>query len=143
MRKSLVGLALLVGAATMLTTLAFAQDQDLGPMLKTPSMMKQLKVTKAARLGTSAVNVFPPGPSDTAFVGHVSGGGGSLPWHIGVGEHRPGLNYNGMWDFDLLTNGAGTDSAQGWVPFSRPAAQSPRHHEPGRHGSSGSVSGLG
>ena len=30
-----------------------------------------------------------------------------------------------MWDFDLLTDGAGTDSAQGWVPFSRRRANPP------------------
>jgi len=126
MRKSFIALALLVGAAAMLTTLAFAQEsgnsQDQGAFMKSPSMMQQLKVTKAARLGTSAVSAFPPGPTDTMFIGHSTTLPYSLPWYVGIGPYRPGVggSYRGMWDFDALTNGAGTDSAQGWVPFAGP-----------------------
>jgi hypothetical protein len=119
MRKSFVALALLVGAATMLTTLAFAQEswnsQDPGPVLLSPSMMKQMSVTKAARLGTSAA-------TDTMFVGHTTLTAHSHPWNVGVGPYRPGVGgkYDGAWDFDALTDGAGTDSAQGWVPYAAP-----------------------
>lgn len=122
MRKSFVALALLVGAATMLTTLAFAQESngDQGAILKSASMMKQLAVTKAARLGTSAA-------TDTMFVGHSLIAPYSEPWKIGTAlSYRPGAlgAYNGMWDFDLLTNGAGSDSAQGWVPYVTPNIRS-------------------
>jgi hypothetical protein len=123
MRKSFVALALLVGAATMLTTLAFAQEsgnsQDQGAILKSASMMKQMSVTKAARLGTSAA-------TDTLFVGHTTLAVHSHPWNIGAGPYRPGVGgkYDGAWDFDALTNGAGTDSAQGWVPYVTPNVRS-------------------
>ena len=119
MRKSFVALALLVGAATMWTGPAFAQEsgsQDLGPAL----MKKQLKVTKAARLGTSAA-------VDTMFVGHKAGAynASNNPWSIGVGPARADLNYDGCWDFDLLTNGPGSDSLQGWVPYALPIPNPP------------------
>jgi hypothetical protein len=123
MRKSFVALALLVGAATMLTTLAFAQQDDgrEGAALKTPALLNQMKVTKAARLGTSL-------DTDTMFVGHKAGAFNATNnyWSIGtsLGTRPDGAvpsSYDGMWDFDVLTNGAGTDSAQGWVPFMRGA----------------------
>jgi hypothetical protein len=127
MRKSFVALALLVGAATMLTTLAFAQEngQDhMGATLKTPALLNQSKVTKAARLGTLA-------DTDTLFVGHKAGAYNvaNNVWSIGTsfGPRPDGANpssYDGMWDWDVLTNGAGSDSAQGWVPFMRGARNS-------------------
>ncbi len=114
MRKSFVALALLVGAATMLTTLAFAQEgstQDQGAILKIRSSL----VTKAARLGTSAA-------TDTLWVGHTTAATHSHPWNVGVGPNRPGAggSYNGTWDFDTFDNGAASDSAQGWVPMNSP-----------------------
>ena len=120
MRKSFVALALLVGAATMLTTVAFAQEsqgsRDEGVMLMNARMAQQQHLTKAARLGTSA-------NGDTFWVGHVHTGG-SLPFHVGVGPYRPGVggSYDGMWDFD--TYETGVDSMQGWVPFVNPNTRS-------------------
>jgi hypothetical protein len=116
MRKSFVALALLVGAATMLTTLAFAQEtgdiRDQGAVLKSPSMMRDMAVTKAARLGASAA-------TDTMFVGHTTGPVRSLPWNVGVGPYRSGVggSYNGSWDWDTYIN---PDSLQGWVPYAAP-----------------------
>jgi len=112
MRKSFVALALLVGAATMLTTLAFAQEPEGQAIVKSPRMRQ---VTKAARLGTSA-------DADTMYVGHTTTGTYSEPWHVGVAlSCKPGVGgkYDGMWDFDTYDNAATpaeSDSAQGWVP---------------------------
>jgi len=107
----------------MLTTLAFAQDmsnQDQGAVLKSVKGLKQSLVSKAARLGTSHAT-----DADTMYVGHTNGTVHSHPWNIGVGPYRPGVggSYNGMWDFDSFTDGAGTDSAQGWVPYAEPNAR--------------------
>lgn len=125
MRKSFVALALLVGAATMLTTLAYAQDQDFlmekhkelksrGPTAPSVSGV----VTKASRLGATLAD------ADTFFIGHVSTGG-SEPWHIGRGVYKPGAagGYEGMWDFDKTNTTGGVtdaDTMQGWVPFRAP-----------------------
>jgi hypothetical protein len=104
MRKSFVALALLVGAMVFLTNLALAQ-QDEGLKLRSPKVVKEL--TRASRLGTSA-------DSDTFWIGHVTSGG-KMPFHVGRGPNRPGLNRNGMWDFELIGNAvADTDSLQGW-----------------------------
>jgi len=117
MRKSFVALALLVGAATMLTTVAFAQDsqdRDQGVKLMNARMAQQQLLTKAARLGTSA-------DTDTMFVGHSNLWTPYVnnPYHVGVGPYRPGVGavgsqYNGMWDFDSYDGGT-VDSLQGWV----------------------------
>jgi hypothetical protein len=119
MRKSFVALALLVGAATMLTTLAFAQDsRDEGVKVMNARMAQQQMLTKAARLGTSAA-------SDTMWVGHSSTMPYSQPYHVGVGPYRPGVggSYNGMWDFDTYDGGA-IDSMQGWIPVITPNTRS-------------------
>lgn len=115
MRKSFVALALLVGAATMLTTLAFAElnYQDQGVYEKDPAAMKRLQVTKAARLGTSA-------DTDTLWIGHTTQAVHSEPWNVGAGPARPGVggSYDGQWDFG--TYNSSPDSAQGWVPYVSP-----------------------
>jgi hypothetical protein len=130
MRKSFIALAILAGAAAMLTTLAYAQDQDF--LLEKHKTLKNVEIergnasrgkalTRAARLGASAA-------SDTLFIGHVSSGG-SEPWHIGAGVYRPGKDgdYGGMWDFDdyNVEGGVATmDTMQGWIPFRAPYAWS-------------------
>jgi len=118
MRKSFIALALLVGGATMLTTLALAQDEVGMGMANPPTTEMNPKVSramlaKAARLGTSAA-------TDTMYVGHVAPPGvRSLPWNVGVGPYRPGVGgkYDGCWDYDTYDNAATpaeSDSAQGW-----------------------------
>ena len=63
MKKPFVALLLLVGAAAMLASTAFAQD-DLGIKLQNGKMAKELLSSRAHRLGTSA------GPDpDTVYVG--------------------------------------------------------------------------
>jgi hypothetical protein len=121
MRKSFVALALLVGAATMLTTLAVAQDsrdRDEGVKLMNARMAQQQLLTKAARLGTSA-------DTDTMFIGHTTLALKSEPYHVGVGPYRPGVggNYDGMWDFDTYDGGT-IDSMQGWVQQVNPNTRS-------------------
>ena len=63
MKKPFVALLLLVGAAAMLASTAFAQD-DVGLKLSNAKMAKELLSSRAHRLGTSA------GPDpDTVYVG--------------------------------------------------------------------------
>jgi hypothetical protein len=107
MRKWFVALALLVGAMAFLTNLTVAQGEGL--KLRTPRVVKEL--TRASRLGTSA-------DTDTFWIGHVTGTGGQLPYHVGRGPYRPGLNRDGMWDFEWAADHP--DSMQGWVPVTRP-----------------------
>jgi len=117
MRKSFVALALLVGAAAMLTTPAVVQAQGFGrsvaPRGKTAESSVD-RLTSAARLRTSA-------DSDTFFLGHSSVTPFTNPFHIGAGSYRPGVggNYDNMWDFDNYDGGT-IDSLQGWVPFHMP-----------------------
>ena len=134
MRKSFVALALLVGAAAIWTTLAFAQDsRDEGVKLMNARMAQMNLQTRAARLGTSYG--YPFGAADTMFVGHssVTPWAATNPWHIGVGDYRPtsnraglqpgSLKYDGMWDFDNYDGGT-IDSMQGWVPVNTPTTRS-------------------
>jgi hypothetical protein len=124
MRKSFVALALLVGAMVFLTNQVLAQ-QDEGLKLRAPKVVKEL--TRASRLGTAA-------DTDTFWIGHVAGQGGKLPYHVGRGPYRPGLNRNGMWDFEWTVADSShgyydtinhlwvagqTDSMQGWVPVAQ------------------------
>jgi hypothetical protein len=125
MRKSFVALALLVGAVAMLTTSALAQEGtagDQGVKLHN-ARISQVQLSRAARLRTSA-------DSDTFFIGHMASGSvtSDNPFVIGVGTYRPGLNSDGLWDFDSY-NLAGSpakatvDSMQGWTPIVRPNAR--------------------
>ncbi len=109
MRKSFVALALLVGAATIWTTLAVARDSRDEGMKLMNARTAQMQLTRAARLGTSAF-------SDTVFVGHTTIAPFSEPFHVGRGPYRPGVdgNFDGAWDFDDYDGGA-IDSMQGWV----------------------------
>jgi len=124
MRKSFVALALLVGAATMLTTVAIAQDsrdRDEGVKVMNAQMAQQRLLTKSARLNTSA-------NGDTFFIGHTTIAPYSEPWHVGRGPYLPGsAGYDGMWDFDTYDNGvdaAHSDSMQGWIPVITPNTRS-------------------
>jgi len=111
MRKSFVALALLVGAATMLTTVAVAQDsRDEGLKLMNARTAQMRLLTKASRLGTAHAT------TDTMFVGHTTTGEFSEPYHVGTGPYLPGVggNYDGMWDFDTYDGGE-IDSLQGWI----------------------------
>ena len=118
MRKSFVALALLVGAATMLTTVAFAQDsREVVPERAwNARTAQQLRLQHATRLGTSA-------DADTMWIGHNGTGpwAADNPWHIGAGAYRPGVGgkYDNMWDFDTYDGGT-IDSMQGWVPTASP-----------------------
>ena len=109
MRKSFVALALLVGAAALLTNLALAQDVQ----TKAPRMLGHtldVQKSRVARLGTTA-------GSDTAWVGHATtAGGGVAPNFVHTGPYRPGVSHDGVWDFDEY-NGGACDSLQGWVPY--------------------------
>jgi len=107
MKKSFVALALLVGAMTFLTSWAAAQEENF--KLLTPRAVRELK--RASRLGTSATG-------DTFWIGHVTGTGGQLPYHVGRGPFRPGLSRDGMWDFEWTADHP--DSMQGWMPVTRP-----------------------
>ena len=62
--------------------------------------------------------------ADTVWIGHTSAAPHSLPWHVGVGPHRPGVggSHDGMWDFDTYDGGA-IDSMQGWIPTVSPNAR--------------------
>ena len=131
MRKSYVALALLVGAATMLTTVTFADElgsRDEGVQVMNAHMAQQQHLTKAARLGTSA-------SSDTFWVGHTSTPPYSEPFHVGRGPYRPGVggSYDGMWDFDTYDGGT-IDSMQGWIqqvnPNTRVAGTLPDYSRP-------------
>src|ERR1043166_5659121 len=64
MKKPFVALLLMVGAAAMVASSAFAQGDDLGLKLQNAKMVKALMGSRAARLGVSA------GPDpDTVYVG--------------------------------------------------------------------------
>ena len=59
-----------------------------------------------------------PSSADTVWIGH-SGMRGLPPFRVGPGPRRPGVNPDGMWDFDNFDGGT-LDSMQGWVPIVRP-----------------------
>ena len=64
MKKPFVALLLMVGAAAMVASSAFAQSEDLGLKLQNAKMVKDLVSSRAARLSVSA------GPDpDTVYVG--------------------------------------------------------------------------
>src|SRR5215471_15079863 len=88
MKKSLVALLLLVGAAAMWASSAFAQDDPAGIKLMNSHMAKEILSSRAARLGTSA------GPDpDSVYVGksfsnHVAA---DNYWNIYTGSYLPGI----------------------------------------------------
>lgn len=112
MRKSFVASLLLLGAAATLATGAFAAVDEISPneiagKLMNAQMAKELRTSKAARLGSSG-----PG-NDTTWVGYNPAYAGSNYWSIGVGNnfHAPGGT--GYWNFDTPVQ---QDSLQGWWP---------------------------
>src|SRR4029453_2307921 len=116
------------------TTLSAEDDVEL---LNTESSL----VSRAARLRTSSIGFDP----DTVWIGHIAdpswrpkdrngntmsaasfpsiATGGYGPYHVGRGDHRPGLglgaSYNGLWDWDHFQPGE-SDSLMGWWPLPRP-----------------------
>jgi hypothetical protein len=120
MRKSLVALLLLVGAAASSANLAFAAiDEGLtsaeGLKLTNAQMTKEL-TSRASRLGTST------GDTDTTWVGYTPSQVSASNWwgvYSGFGKdgyYRPvnGVPHKGQWDFETPVHG---DSLQGWWPL--------------------------
>src|SRR5262249_14899170 len=116
MKKPFVALLLLLGAAAMLASNAFAQDDGLE--LMNAKMAKQLMSSRAQRLGTSA-----NGDPDSVFVGksftnHTSP---TNYWNIFTGVYFPGTNNpnSALWDWDNSVGIQAADSLQGWWPMRR------------------------
>ena len=119
MRKSLVALLLMVGAAASTANLALAAALDADGMeglkMMNGQMSQELR-SRSARLGTSS------GTSDTTWVGYTpghSGPGNYWSIYAGFGKdgyYRPtnGVPHKGNWDFESPVNG---DSLQGWWPL--------------------------
>jgi hypothetical protein len=116
MKKPFVALLLLMGAAAMLATSAFAQDDPNGIKLVNAKMAKELLSSRAHRLGTSA------GPDpDTVYVGksfsnHVAA---DNYWNLYTGDYLPGTTRttNAFWDWDNSVGIQAADSLQGWWPI--------------------------
>jgi len=118
MKKPFVALLLLVGAAAMLASSAFAQTDDQGIKLVNAKMAKELLNSRAHRLGVSA------GPDpDTVYVGksYTNHTGPQNYWNIYTGSYLPGLNLgtNAFWDWDNSVGIQAADSLHGWWPLHR------------------------
>jgi hypothetical protein len=119
MKKPFVALLLLVGAAAMLATNAFAQTAgDDGIKLMNAKMAKELLSSRAHRLGVSA------GPDpDTVYVGksYANHTGPQNYWNIYVGNYFPGTSgtTNAFWDWDNSVGISAPDSLHGWWPIRR------------------------
>jgi hypothetical protein len=118
MKKPFVALLLLMGAAAMLATSAFAQSDDVGLKLQNAKMVKELMRSRASQLGVSA------GPDpDTVFVGksYTNHTAPDNYWNIYVGDYLPGTNTatNAFWDWDNSVGIQAADSLHGWWPAHR------------------------
>jgi len=118
MKKPFVALLLMVGAAAMVASSAFAQGDDLGIKLQNAKMVKQFLSSRAARLGVSA------GPDpDTVYIGKsfTNHTAADNYWNIYTGSYLPGLNIPGntMWGWDNSVGIQAADSLQGWWPVRR------------------------
>ena len=118
MKKPFVALLLMVGAAAMVASSAFAQGEDLGLKLQNAKMVKDLVSSRAARLSVSA------GPDpDTVYVGKSATNFTAADnyWNIHTGTYLPGLNLasNTMWNWDNTVGIQAADSLQGWWPLRR------------------------
>jgi hypothetical protein len=118
MKKPFVALLLMVGAAAMVASSAFAQGEDLGLKLQNAKMVKALVTSRAARLSVSA------GPDpDTVWVGK-SNTNFTAPdnyWNIHTGTYLPGVAVatNAFWGWDNSVGIQAPDSLQGWWPLRR------------------------
>jgi len=123
MRKAIVALLLLVGAAAFATNGALAStDDNMAPKLQNAGLAKELR-TRAAKLQTSATTV------DTTWVGYTPGkfnasnnwyslGSGSDKFSTPTGPYNRPPAQGSIWDFEptagVYLNG---DSAMGWTPY--------------------------
>jgi hypothetical protein len=118
MKKPFVALLLLVGAAAMVASSAFAQGSDLGMKLQNAKMVKELLGSRAARLSVSA------GPDpDTVYVGKSATNFTAVDnyWNIHTGTYLPGTGVatNALWDWDNTVGIQAPDSLHGWWPLRR------------------------
>ena len=118
MKKPFVALLLLMGAAAMLATSAFAQSDDVGLKLVNAKMAKELMRSRASNLGVSA------GPDpDTVYVGksYTNHTAPDNYWNIYVGDFLPTTNTatNAFWDWDNSVGIQAADSLHGWWPMHR------------------------
>jgi hypothetical protein len=119
MKKPFVALLLLVGAAAMLASNAFAQTaDDNGIKLVNAKMAKEILSSRAHRLGVSA------GPDpDTVYVGKsfTNHTGPTNYWNIFTGTYLPGAGGAGsaFWDWDNIVGIQAPDSLHGWWPLHR------------------------
>src|SRR5262245_33478467 len=117
MKKPFVALLLLLGAAAMLATSAFAQtDDQTGLKLVNAKSAKELLSSRARRLGTSA------GPDpDTVYVGksYTNHTAPDNYWNLFTGTYFPGTvgAGNTVWDWDNSVGIQAPDSLHGWWPI--------------------------
>jgi len=115
MKKALFALLLLVGAAAMMATTAFANDE--GERVPIHGALRSLAV-KSNGMRTSATT-----PSDTLYFGHSHTnhtGAGNNPDNLWTGNYLPTAAANpnfACWDFENQTGLAHLDSLQGWWPM--------------------------
>src|SRR5262249_45691989 len=118
MKKPFVALLLLVGAAAMLASSAFAQQDDLGIKLVNAKMARQIMSSRAHRLGVSA-----GADPDTVYVGKSSTNHTAPDnyWNVFTGNYFPGVvdPTNAFWGFDNTAGIQAVDSLQGWWPIRR------------------------
>src|SRR5258705_6267114 len=130
MRKSFVALLLMLGAAASMSSLAFAQVDDIKADLGNKLMnarSAQARISSAARQSPARISAV----GDSIWIGHsiqtiVAGSPNTYsfgPFHVGRGDNRPGLvtgvaANSGVWTWDHFVGGE-SDSLQGWWPFRR------------------------
>jgi len=118
MKKPFVAFLLIVGAAAMVASSAFAQGDDLGIKLQNAKMVKQMLSSRAGRLGVSA------GPDpDTVYIGksNTNHTAADNYWNIYTGSYLPGVvnATNAFWGWDNSVGIQAADSLQGWWPLRR------------------------
>lgn len=118
MKKPFVALLLLIGAAAMVASSAFAQADDLGIKLVNAKMVKETINSRASRLGVSA-----GADPDSVYVGKsfTNHTAADNYWNIYTGNYFPGTTdaTNALWDWDNTVGIQAADSLQGWWPLHR------------------------